>query len=106
MKKISKLLACIAALSLLSAGVALATPSTQIWIPSTDIQKFGSFHLGIDNYVAAEGEGTVPLYVLGLTAGVIPSETVQAEIGVDYMAGLGDVADPVHGAMLYMAVAG
>ena len=86
MKKISKLLVCIAALSLLSAGVALATPSTQIWIPSTDIQKFGTFHLGIDNYVAAEGEGQAPLYVLGLTAGVIPSEVIQAEVGVDYMA--------------------
>lgn len=93
MKKISKLLICTAALSLLSAGVALATPSTQIWIPSTDIQKFGTYHLGIDSYVAAEGEGTVPLYVLGLTAGVIPSETIQAEIGIDYMSGLGDVAD-------------
>ena len=86
MKKISKLLVCTAALSLLSAGVALATPSTQIWIPSTDIQKFGTFHLGIDNYVAAEGEGQAPLYVLGLTAGVIPSEVIQAEVGVDYMA--------------------
>ena len=86
MKKISKLLVCIVALSLLSAGVALATPSTQIWIPSTDIQKFGTFHLGIDNYVAAEGEGQAPLYVLGLTAGVIPSEVIQAEVGVDYMA--------------------
>jgi len=93
MNKISKLLVCTAALSLLSAGVALATPSTQIWIPSTDIQKFGTGHLGIDNYVAAEGEGTVPLYVLGLTAGVIPSEVVQAEVGIDYIAGLGDVAD-------------
>jgi len=93
MNKISKLLVCTAALSLLSAGVALATPSTQIWIPSTDIQKFGTGHLGIDNYVAAEGEGTVPLYVLGLTAGVIPSEVIQAEVGIDYMAGLGDTAD-------------
>lgn len=93
MKKISKLLVCTAALSLLSAGVALATPSTQIWIPSTDIQKFGTGHLGIDNYVAAEGEGTVPLYVLGLTAGVIPSEVIQAEVGIDYIAGLGDTAD-------------
>lgn len=93
MKKISKLLVCTAAISLLSAGVALATPSTQIWIPSTDVQKVGNFHLGIDNYVAAEGEGTVPLYVLGLTAGVIPSEVIQAEVGVDYIAGLGDTAD-------------
>lgn len=29
---------------------ASATPSTQIWIPSTDIQAKGTAHLGIDNY--------------------------------------------------------
>lgn len=91
MKKVTLLIA--AALLFAGATSALATPSTQIWIPSTDIQKVGTFHLGIDNYVAAEGEGTVPLYVLGLTAGVIPSEIIQAEVGVDYFAGLGDTAD-------------
>ena len=91
MKKLTVLIA--AALLFAGATSALATPSTQIWIPSTDIQKFGTFHLGIDNYIPAEGEGSVPLYVLGLTAGVIPSEIIQAEIGVDYMSGLGDVAD-------------
>ena len=91
MKKVTLLIA--AALLFAGATSALATPSTQIWIPSTDIQKFGTFHLGIDNYIPAEGEGSVPLYVLGLTAGVIPSEIIQAEIGVDYMSGLGDVAD-------------
>lgn len=84
MKKVSLLIA--AALLFAGATSALATPSTQIWIPSTDIQKVGTFHLGIDNYVAAEGEGQAPLYVLGLTAGVIPSEVIQAEVGVDYMA--------------------
>ena len=96
MKKLTVLIA--AALLFAGATSALATPSTQIWIPSTDIQKFGTFHLGIDNYIPAEGEGSVPLYVLGLTAGVIPSEVIQAEIGVDYMSGLGDVADdkPVY----------
>ncbi len=84
MKKVTLLIA--AALLFAGATSALATPSTQIWIPSTDIQKVGTFHLGIDNYVAAEGEGQAPLYVLGLTAGVIPSEIIQAEVGVDYMA--------------------
>jgi opacity protein-like surface antigen len=91
MKKLTVLLA--AALLFSGATSALATPSTQIWIPSTDIQAFGSFHLGIDNYVAAEGEGQAPFYVLGLTAGVLPFEKVQAEIGIDYMASGGDPYD-------------
>lgn len=84
MKKISKLLACTAALSLFSAGIALATPSTQIWIPSTDVQKVGTYHLGIDNYVAGEGDQS-PAYVLGLTTGVSPSEKIQVEVGIDYI---------------------
>ena len=91
MKKVTLLIA--AALLFAGATSALATPSTQIWIPSTDIQAFGTGHLGIDNYIPAEGEGSVPLYVLGLTTGILPFEKVQAEIGVDYMSGLGDVAD-------------
>jgi hypothetical protein len=91
MKKVTLLIA--AALLFAGATSALATPSTQIWIPSTDIQAFGTGHLGIDNYIPAEGEGSVPLYVLGLTVGILPFEKVQAEIGVDYMSGLGDVAD-------------
>ena len=89
MNKISKLLVCTAALSLFSAGVALATPSTQIWIPSTDIQKFGTGHLGIDNYFRADrqDDGTRDPNVLdlGLTAGVLPFEKVQAEVGIDYI---------------------
>ena len=43
-----------------------ATPSTQIWIPSTDIQGFKTFHLGIDNYTRTDkidgirGAGATP----------------------------------------------
>ncbi len=39
------------ALSVLTAtcGTALATPSTQIWIPSTDIQPFKTIHLNFDS---------------------------------------------------------
>lgn len=65
-----------------------ATPSTQIWIPSTDIQVFKTLHLGIDNYIRTQkfnglrGSG---IYCLGLTAGVLPFEKVQAEVGVDYL---------------------
>jgi hypothetical protein len=89
MNKITKLLVCTAALSLFSAGVALATPSTQVWIPSTDIQKVGTGHLGIDNYFRADrkedGSRDPNVLDLGLTAGVLPFEKVQAEVGVDYI---------------------
>lgn len=76
-----------------------STPSTQIWIPSTDVQGFGTWHLGLDNYlrtsnydlngVSTRG-GTI--YCAGLTAGVLPFKKLQGEVGVDYFT----MSDPVY----------
>ena len=65
-----------------------ATPSTQIWIPSTDIQPYKTFHLGIDNYTSAFREvaddgGHDFATDYGLTAGVLPFEKLQLEAGID-----------------------
>ena len=61
---------------------ALATPSTQIWNPSTDIQALGTVHLGIDDYVTladrASGGYAYPTDY-GVTAGVLPG----LEVGLD-----------------------
>jgi len=88
MKKIKVLGICaIAVLS--SISVAKATGSTQIWIPSTDIQAFKSVHLGIDNYIRtqkdANGVYGSGMYDMGLTTGISPFSKVQAEIGIDYL---------------------
>ncbi|MGC4117031.1 MAG: hypothetical protein QM765_21210 [Myxococcales bacterium] len=64
-----------------SARVA-ATPSTQIWIPSPDVQKFETLHLNYDVYARP---GRTPLLMLGPTVGVLPFEKVQAEVGFDLM---------------------
>ncbi len=66
-----------------------ATPSSEVWIPSTDAQAYGVFHLGIDIYTtmftdAADGGGDFPTD-FGLTVGVSPAETVNLEVGVDLM---------------------
>ena len=72
-----------------SANRALATPSTQIWIPSTDIQAFGVGHLGLDNYFRSskksDGTRDPNVYDAGLTVGVLPFTNVQAEVGADYL---------------------
>ena len=72
-----------------SIGISNATGSTQIWIPSTDIQAFKSVHLGIDNYIRtqkdANGVYGSGMYDLGLTTGISPFSKVQAEIGIDYL---------------------
>ncbi len=77
----------IAAALFLGAHNTHATPSTQIWIPSTDIQGFGVLHLGWDSYIKTAAidnvfEGTVTNG--GITVGVLPFKQVGLEIGIDY----------------------
>ena len=81
-----------AVLCALAAGTAGATPSTQIWIPSTDIQPYKTFHFGFDTYIRDGKESNSDLNVppvvdLGLTAGVLPFKKIQAEVGLDLISG-------------------
>jgi hypothetical protein len=82
MKKIVLILAMV-----LSGAAAFATPSTQIWIPSTDIQPYGKVHLGFDQYVKIRktDETTREANVInnGITVGVLPFEKIQMELGID-----------------------
>jgi hypothetical protein len=77
---------------LVAAGAAQATPSTQIWIPSSDIQPFMKWHLGFDQYIKARGGspyssatgGQEPNVINnGITVGVLPFEKIQMEVGID-----------------------
>lgn len=88
MKRMIKIVTMATALTMAVSGIAMATPSTQIWIPSTDVQAYKTLHLGIDNYIRTSKEGGFPnVYDIGLTAGVLPWEKLQAEIGIDYIDG-------------------
>ncbi|GMT42251.1 MAG: hypothetical protein IEMM0002_0662 [bacterium] len=72
---------------LAQASVVHATPSTQIWIPSTDIQDYGVVHLGADNYntiSTAPASGGSSLVNYGLTVGAFSNETVGLEVGIDW----------------------
>jgi hypothetical protein len=67
---------------LFSAEGAFATASTQIWNPSTDIQKTGTVHFGIDNYFSIADNAGKPFQIypdLGVTVGVWK----YLEVGVD-----------------------
>jgi len=72
-----------------SIGNSLATGSSQIWIPSTDIQGFKTVHLGIDNYIRTQADSKgiygSGMYDMGVTTGISPFSKVQAEIGIDYL---------------------
>lgn len=104
LERIKRTARAVAAASLLgafAAGTAHATPSTQIWIPSTDVQPYKTVHLNIDSYVRTNKEpdanaawfgvpsgGNIPpLYVIGPTVGVLPFEKVQMEVGFDLIYG-------------------
>jgi len=76
----------------IACGFSFSTPSTQIWIPSTDFQKWKSMHLGIDNYIRSlkiDGVRGAGIYDIGLTTGLLPFEKFQGEIGIDYLS-MGD----------------
>lgn len=88
MRKMIRLLALTVSAATLCAASALATPSTQIWIPSTDIQAYGVVHLNFDNYIReGKDENTktfwAPVAVIGPTVGILPYEKIQAEVGFD-----------------------
>jgi hypothetical protein len=61
-----------------AAPAARATPSTQIWIPSTDVQKFATLHLNSDVYARPE---KLPLLVLGPTVASCPSRSSRPRPG-------------------------
>ena len=106
MKKFIATTALAATMTVAAAGTALATPSTQIWIPSTDIQPYKTFHLGIDNYIRASGKsGTgapirdTNVYDIGPEVGILPFEKLQMEVGFDFYSNSLEANDnhPING---------
>jgi hypothetical protein len=68
-------------------GSAHATPSSQIRIPSTDVQPVGTINLGVDNYTTVfkqpkDGGHSLPVDI-GATLGVLETSFFHAELGVD-----------------------
>jgi len=100
MKKSSRIIhrvgIALAALALcgLTASIAAATPSTQVWIPSTDVQPYKTVHLNFDTYIRTgtndDGSRTAPVVVIGPTVGILPFEKIQSELGFDVISGGGD----------------
>ena len=87
-----KLFIIIVVAFLVNSEFSYSTPSTQIWIPSTDFQKWKTGHLGLDNYIRTskiDGVRGAGMFDLGLTTGLLPFEKFQGEIGVDYLS-MGD----------------
>jgi hypothetical protein len=87
-----KVLVIIIVICCITSEISFSTPSTQIWIPSTDFQKWKTMHLGLDNYIRTskiDGIRGAGMYDLGFTTGLLPFQKFQGEIGVDYLS-MGD----------------
>jgi len=86
----------------MTATIASATPSTQVWIPSTDVQAFKTVHLNFDTYIRdrsnEDGSRTAPVVVIGPTVGILPFQKIQAEVGFDLISAGGDAdKHPLYG---------
>jgi hypothetical protein len=88
---------CLAIAAAVLPGIAGATPSTQVWIPSTDFQPFKTLHFNFDTYIRTKSEedgGKLPpVVVLGPTVGILPFERIQAELGFDLIHAGSDADD-------------
>jgi hypothetical protein len=67
----------------LAGGYLYATPSTQVWNPSADIQEVNTLHFGIDNYFSISGNDSRP-YSLPTLVGLTYGAMKNVEIGLDY----------------------
>jgi len=85
--KLGRILAAACAVAVLTSSVAMATPSTQIWIPSPDVKGFKDIHIDIDNYMrfSPKPDAGPNYYNVGLSAGVLPLENVKLEVGIDML---------------------
>lgn len=85
--KLGKVLAMACAAITLTSGVAMATPSTQVWIPSPDVKGFKDIHIDVDYYgrFSAKTSAGANMYDIGVSAGVLPFENVKLEIGADFL---------------------
>ncbi|MDD5773401.1 MAG: hypothetical protein PHX78_08070 [bacterium] len=81
--KMIKLFVLVFAFNFCVMNFAHATPSTQIWNPSTDIQAVKTWHLGIDNYFSVKDNKDHPVAFptdVGLTYGLVKN----LEVGIDF----------------------
>ncbi len=89
--------ACITLIIVAFSLETLATPSTQIWIPSTEVQPYKKLHLGFDSYIATASGGTEGVMSNGgLTIGVLPFSKISMEVGADYRDGNGNHKNPLY----------
>jgi hypothetical protein len=85
--KLGRIVAAASAIVALASSMALATPSAQIWIPSTDAKGFKETTLNVisTQRLSSKADAGPSTYDLGVLVGVLPLESLKLEIGFDYL---------------------
>jgi hypothetical protein len=85
--KIKSILAVTGLVVAMASSSAMATPTGQIWIPSTDAKGFKEVTINVINIArfSNRADAGPNYYDVGVTAGVLPFESLKLEIGVDYL---------------------
>ena len=82
-----KMLALAAAIVAMASSSAMAFPTGQINIPSTDAKSLKEITIGVNNYARFSSDPNTAgtnTFGIGLTTGLLPFEKVKLEVGTDY----------------------
>jgi len=85
--KFGKVLAATMAVVALASGTAMAIPSEQIAIPSTDAKGFKETTINIvsTEHFSSKANAGASSYDAGVLVGVLPYDSLKLEVGLDYM---------------------
>jgi hypothetical protein len=85
--KLARIMATASVMVVLASSIAMATPTAQIWIPSTDAKALKETTINLINIArfSNAADAGPNYYMVGVTTGVLPFEAVKLEVGLDYM---------------------
>jgi hypothetical protein len=85
--KLGRILAAASVIVALASSMALATPTAQIWIPSTDAKGFKEATINVTSTqrFSSKADAGASTYDAGVLLGVLPLESLKLEIGFDYI---------------------
>jgi hypothetical protein len=85
--KIGRILAAACAVVALASGVAMAIPTSQTWIPSTDAKGFGETTINVISIqrFSSKPDAGPSTFDAGAVVGVLPFESLKLEVGFDYL---------------------
>ena len=85
--RLTRILAAASAIVALASSLALATPTAQIWIPSTDAKGFKETTINVisTQRFSSKADAGASSYDAGVVVGVLPLESLKLEVGFDYL---------------------